>query len=171
MITEVVAIPGQHGLWRKTKAYSMYMKGNLGKTKRINTDMYIASCLFIMRYQEERSGPSMNWDSLFSRVQTSRRTYTPKLFWRKDLSKLDRRAYRILEQFLVEEQPIKTIRLSATNYLNDNDISHAEMLRRNRHGKRAVKWALGQFYTLLTDESFWDHHSHDPSRASARARA
>lgn len=171
MKNETVYIPGHHGLWRKTKAYGVYSSGRIDKNPKLNADIYIASCIFILRYQEERTGLSPNWDSLFARVSQSRRSYTPRLLHRHDLSQLDRRAYRILEAILIEEIPLKSLEIDAANSLNINRESRATSIRNHRKGRSLLVWALRAFYRMLTNESFWVKHSHDPSRAPNGGRA
>jgi hypothetical protein len=171
MKDESVYIPGHHGLWRKTKAFGVYSSGKLHKDRKVNADIYVASCIFILRYQEERTGLSPNWDSLFSRVSHSRRSYTPRMLWRQDLSQLDRRAYRILEAILIEEVALKHINPDGTKLLNSNDETRAIEIRNHRRGRVSLVWALRKFHSMLTSESFWVKHCHNPSRAPTRVRA
>lgn len=93
------------------------------------------------------------------------------MFWRQDLSKLDRRAYQVLEAILVEERSFKSIVPIVGNSLKNTEKKRAFDIRRHRHGKRLFIWALNQFYTLLTTESFWSILSHNPLRAGTRTRA
>lgn len=152
---DTVFIPGYPGEWRKTRAHGMYKSGNFDRDGRINAQMYIASCIFLLRYQEERTGMGLNWDAQFARVDNSLKTFTPQLFWRETLSKLDRTAYQILEHVIIEENSIKSLVLPIPNSLIDQDENRGEELRRHREGRRLLAWALREFHTLLTTESFW----------------
>ena len=171
MKDETVTIPGYPGLWRKTKAYGLYLSGKLDRDRKLNAEKYVSSCIFILRYQEERTGMSPNWDSLFARVQNSRRSYTPSIFWRNDLSKLDRSAYTVLESVLIEENSLKYAAGMIDNPLEKKQKNRGEELRYHRRGKQLLISALNEFHTMLTDESFYTIISHDPLRANSSAHA
>jgi hypothetical protein len=146
----------------------MWHSGALSRNQSKNTDLYISSCLFLLRYSEERTGMSPNWDSLFARVQSSRRSFTPRLFWRQNLSQLDRRAYRILESVIVEENSMKSLAPRPGKSLADNENSRGDEIWSHRRGKRMFVWALNKFHAMLTRESFWVKLAHDPARATSQ---
>jgi hypothetical protein len=87
------------------------------------------------------------------------------MFHKQVLSKLDRRAYKILESILIEEIALKDMELDGSKRLKSNDECRADEIRNHRRGKVALIWALKQFHRLLTHESFWAHHSHNPIKA------
>src|SRR4051794_34621105 len=79
---------------------------------------------------------------MFARVSHSKTSYTPTLFWRQNLSKLDRRAYNILASLLVEENSLKSLSKK------ENDLA------KHREGRRLAIGALREYHRMLTTEIF-----------------
>lgn len=171
MKDETVVVIGYPGLWRKTKAYGMYSSGKLDRDRKLNAQKYIASCIFILRYQEERTGMSVNWDAQFARVDNSLKTFTPKLFWRHDLRRLDRAAYLFLEQVLISENSLKSAAGMPNNSLENEEKNRSAELHYHRLGRQLLVSALNEFHSMLTDESFYTILEHNPLRANSSTRA
>lgn len=171
MKDETVVVIGYPGFWRKTKAHGLYSSNKLDPDRRLNAQKYVASCIFLLRYQEERTGMSLNWDAQFARVDNSLKTFTPSIFWRDRLDKLNRTAYRFLELALIEETSLKLAAATIDNSLSKLTNDRAAELHFHRRGKRLLIWALNEFHAMLTDESFYTIISHDPLRGRTSTRA